>query len=348
MRILKQSSTAQPLVFKMVLTSDHLSPSTGLTPTVTLSKNGGAFSAAAGTVTEIANGWYKVAGNATDTGTLGPLVLHATGTSSDASDVVFDVVAYDPQDGVHLGITALPNAAAAAANGLLTFGTGSGQLTATSGVIKSNLVQVDGLTTAGNAATLNLRAINLTNPSGRALSIFCANNSAVLIESDNGDAIQLHSEGLGFAGLNIFSAGSGIQFSGNISGNPDFTGSIASLVGAVALTGDYDAAKTAAQAATALSTVVWTNTIAGRIDAAVSSRSSLVTADVVNGILDALVSGHVTNGSVGAALQFARAFAAGKRVIDGDTMRLYDLDGTTLIATLNLQPAGGPYTAVSP
>jgi len=53
------------------------------------------------------------------------------------------------------------------------------------------------------------------------------------------------------------------------------TGAVGSVTSPVSLTSAYDAAKTAAQAATALSTAVWTNTIAGYIDAAISSRSTL-------------------------------------------------------------------------
>lgn len=97
MRILKQSSTAQPLCFLMVQSSDHISALTGASPTVKLSKSGGSFADPTGTVTEIANGWYKVAGNATDTGTLGPLLLHATAASGDPVDIEFEVVAFDPQ-----------------------------------------------------------------------------------------------------------------------------------------------------------------------------------------------------------------------------------------------------------
>ena len=97
MALLKQSSTAQPLVFLLVSSTDKATGVTGLTPTVTLSKSGGPFASCAGTVSEIANGWYKVAGNATDTNTLGPLILRATGTGADPVDMLFDVVAFDPQ-----------------------------------------------------------------------------------------------------------------------------------------------------------------------------------------------------------------------------------------------------------
>lgn len=81
----------------MVDSTDHVTPKTGLSPTVTLSKAGGSFASPSGAVTEIANGWYKVAGNATDTNTLGALILHATGTGADPTDIYFDVIAIDPQ-----------------------------------------------------------------------------------------------------------------------------------------------------------------------------------------------------------------------------------------------------------
>jgi hypothetical protein len=80
----------------MVDSSDHTTGKTGLTCTVTLSKAGGSFASPSGAITEIANGWYKVAGNATDNNTLGSLVLHATATGADPTDVEFFVVAYDP------------------------------------------------------------------------------------------------------------------------------------------------------------------------------------------------------------------------------------------------------------
>lgn len=68
-----------------------------MSPTVTISKNGGSFASPSGTVSEVGNGVYKVAGNATDSNTLGPLWLHATATGADPCDDVFPVVGYDPQ-----------------------------------------------------------------------------------------------------------------------------------------------------------------------------------------------------------------------------------------------------------
>lgn len=117
---IQQSTANQPLAFLLVSSTDHLTGLTGATPTVTLSKNGAAFASPAGAVSEIGNGWYKVAGNATDSNTLGPLILHATATGADPSDTVFPVVAYNPLSATNLGLSALPTASPGASGGLPT------------------------------------------------------------------------------------------------------------------------------------------------------------------------------------------------------------------------------------
>lgn len=106
MRERRQSSTTYPLTFLLVSSTDHVTAVTGVSPTVTLSKNGAAFAAAAGAVTEIGSGWYSLAGNATDRNTLGELLLHATATGADPHDAVYAIVPWDPFD-ASLGITAL-------------------------------------------------------------------------------------------------------------------------------------------------------------------------------------------------------------------------------------------------
>jgi len=105
--LIKQSSTATPLLFLMVSSDDHLTGVTGLSPTVTISKNGGSFGSPSGGVTELGNGWYRAAGNATDTNTLGPLVLHATATGADPCDACYGIVAFDPHSATNLGLSAL-------------------------------------------------------------------------------------------------------------------------------------------------------------------------------------------------------------------------------------------------
>lgn len=86
----------RPILFFMAQSSDHISPLTGATPTVTISRNGGAFAAPAGTVAEVGNGWYRLAPAGGDATTNGMLLLHATAAGGDPADVKAQVVALDP------------------------------------------------------------------------------------------------------------------------------------------------------------------------------------------------------------------------------------------------------------
>ncbi len=88
-------STAIRVALYLVLTSDHVSPATGKTVAITITKNGAAFgnpSAGATNATEIGNGWYYVDLSTTDTGTLGPLAVRGTASSCDDAGVNFRVV----------------------------------------------------------------------------------------------------------------------------------------------------------------------------------------------------------------------------------------------------------------
>jgi hypothetical protein len=104
MRLLKQS-TAKNLVVFMVDSTDHITGKTGLTLTITASKDGAAFASISPTVTELGSGWYNLALTTTHTNTLGDLALHITSTGADASDLVSHVVAFDFADAVSLGLS---------------------------------------------------------------------------------------------------------------------------------------------------------------------------------------------------------------------------------------------------
>lgn len=155
---IQQSTTTWPLVFFMTDSSDHVSGKTGLSPTVTLSKNGGAFASPAGAVSEIASGWYKVAGNATDSGTLGPLALHATGSGADACDLLYEVVAINPQSTAYglvlaktTNITGLNDIAATAvvSSGAIT--TSGGAVSTVTTLTNLPAITANWLTAAGTA-----------------------------------------------------------------------------------------------------------------------------------------------------------------------------------------------------
>jgi hypothetical protein len=126
---------------------------------VTISKNAAAFASPSGAVTEVSSGWYKLAANATDSNTLGVLALHATGTGADPTDMILaNIVAYDPQDTVRLGLTAMPNVASGNAGALLVAGTGTAALNVSSGNVAGSVASVSG---AVGSVTSGVNAVQL-------------------------------------------------------------------------------------------------------------------------------------------------------------------------------------------
>lgn len=67
----------------------------GLTPTIQLSKDGGALTPASGSITELSLGFYKLAGNSIDRNKLGDLGIYASGGSTLYGDV-YTIVDYNP------------------------------------------------------------------------------------------------------------------------------------------------------------------------------------------------------------------------------------------------------------
>jgi hypothetical protein len=99
-------SNRYPLTFLEILSADHITAAVGISPTVLLGKVGHAFAPPAGAVVEIGSdgiggmpgrgrGWFKVGPNAADYDTPGPLLLHATGGTTDPTDDKWDCVGAD-------------------------------------------------------------------------------------------------------------------------------------------------------------------------------------------------------------------------------------------------------------
>lgn len=81
-------------VNKMVFMTDatgHIDGATGLTLTITASKNGAAFASITPTVTERGNGWYALALTTSHTDTLGDLAVHITASGADPTDLKYVV-----------------------------------------------------------------------------------------------------------------------------------------------------------------------------------------------------------------------------------------------------------------
>lgn len=129
MSLLKLLTNRSRAIF-MVLASDHVTGATGLTLTITASKDGAAFGSITPTVTELASGWYKLALTTSHTDTLGDFALHITGTAADPTDLLDEVVTDLP------GLSVTTAAAVTTVNGLAA------------GVITASSIASDAITSA--------------------------------------------------------------------------------------------------------------------------------------------------------------------------------------------------------
>ncbi len=150
-------STGKTIVVLMVDETDHVTGLAGLTLSISASKNGSAFSSISPSVTDRGNGKYAIDLTTTHTNTQGVLWLEITAAGADDLDVWYEVGAIDPQDSVRLGLTALPNVAPGFSGGLITLGSGTGQITTDgAGLISADVVAVSGDSAAADALESHL------------------------------------------------------------------------------------------------------------------------------------------------------------------------------------------------
>jgi hypothetical protein len=187
LNLIKQSSTGTALIFELVSSSDGATPITGAASTVTvkISKNAASGITPSGAISEIDStnlpGLYAVAGNATDTNTLGSLIVYATLSGALNARSFYEVVAFDPTSATNLGLSGLPTANPGASGGI-----------AVPGSQMSLAPIVSGTASAGSATTLTLQsgqtyATNILR--GNRLDLIGtgtgANQSAVILSNTN-------------------------------------------------------------------------------------------------------------------------------------------------------------------
>lgn len=168
-------SVAYTVVFKAYLT-DGITPATGKTIAITISKNTAAFgnpSAGATNATEIASGWYYVALSTTDTGSLGPLIVHGAVATVDNVDLAFTVA-----NAFNAGFTGVPAAIADGAGGLPISDAGGLDLDTRLDVAVSSRLAAASYTAPNNADIVSIKAKtdNLpSDPSDQSLIIAATN-----------------------------------------------------------------------------------------------------------------------------------------------------------------------------
>lgn len=169
-------STARNVGVLMTDSSDHVTGKTGLTLTITASKNGAAFAAISPTVTELATGWYNVALTASHTDTLGDLLLHMTSTGADPADMREQVVTALPGESVTVGSIAADavNASALAADAVTEIQAGlatAANLATVDTVVDAIKVKTDSLTfTVAGQVDANIQYVNDVQVTGNGQS----------------------------------------------------------------------------------------------------------------------------------------------------------------------------------
>lgn len=153
------------------LSSDHVTPATGKTIVITLSKNGAAYgnpSGGATNATEIASGSYYVDLTTTDTGTLGPLFIKGSVATIDDVIAIYNVV-----KATNGGLTALPDTACTTNASLLTSGSGTDQLTVSSGNASADAKKINAVSTSSvTTINANIGSTQPVNFSGTGASAF--------------------------------------------------------------------------------------------------------------------------------------------------------------------------------
>jgi len=175
MREIQQSTSTINIPIFMVQSIDHITPATGRTVTVKLGKNGAAGVTASGAITEPDStnlpGQYKLAGNTTDSNTLGPLTIYATAAGCDPYYTEYNIVAYNPFNS-NLGLSHV-SANADQINGVSTSSvttvnanigttqpvnfTGTGS----SALAKSDMVDIAGSAVSTSSAQLGVNVVNV-------------------------------------------------------------------------------------------------------------------------------------------------------------------------------------------
>ena len=259
----------------------------------------GTFAAVTGTITEdTGTGFYKFAASQADTNG-NNCSYFFTATSMIPVSLSMVTTAADPTDAVRFGLTALPNVASGSAGAVITSGTGTAQLSVSSGLVTLAGVTHTGAviptvtTLTGHTAQTGDSYARLGAPAGVSVSADVAaakvDTAAIKVKTDFlPNATAGAAGGLFIAGSNAATSVT-TAFTANITGN--LSGSVGSVSGAVgSVTG-------------AVGSV--TGNVGGNVTGSVGSVTGLTNTTIADQVWDEVLSGHAGVGSTGAALSAA-------------------------------------------
>lgn len=255
----------------------------------------------------IGNGYYRLdlPDAAVASGAAGVLV-HGTVTGMVVIGCYIQLVAYDPFDTVRFGLTALPNAAAEAAGGLYTRGTGAGQINQPA----NGLVDV-------NVERWNATAVPAEHTAG--YPIVTIKDGTGTGEIDTASGVVLAKDHTG-ANLALASALATVQADTDdiqaripaalVSGRMDVSvgAMAANVLTATAINADAITAAKIADGAIDANTFATGAITAAAVAADAIGASELAAdavAEIADQVWDEVLSGHLTAGSTGSALNSA-------------------------------------------
>lgn len=298
-------------------------------------------------------GWYQLgipnAALATGAKNIG---IHLKGATNMAPlPIEIELTATDNQDAVRGGMTALPNAAAEAAGGLYTRGTGAGQINqAANGQIDANLARIlnTAVATPATAGVLDVNIKNMNNIAATAITTINANvgtTQPINFTGTAGSALA-KSDMVDIAGAAVSTTtaqigANAVQVNGqttSAAGTVTFPGSIASptniTAGTITTVTNLTNAPTAGDLTATMKTSVTTAaTAATPTAAAVTGAVGSVTGNVGGNVVGSV--GSVTAGGIAAADKTGyRLSATGLTDIrDIQLLEVYAADGSA--PTLN-------------
>lgn len=262
------------------------------------------------------------------------------------ADVEVQLVAIDLQDAVRAGLTALPNAAAEAAGGLFTRGTGAGQINQpANGMIDANVVRNAGTAIVSAAGR---QEVNVTHYGG----------SAGTFTSGKPDVQNVAGNVTGSVGSVVGNVGGNVN--GNVVGSvASVTGAVGSVTGAVGsvtgnvggfLGGNVNGNVNGNLVGDVQGNLI--NNVLGGVAGSVGAVVAPVTLTVAEraSIADKIL-GRRVNGAADGTRTVAQALAALRNKVEivAGVLTVYDIDDVTpLYTAVVVTTAGNPISSIDP
>jgi hypothetical protein len=145
-------------------------------------------------------GEYYVELSASEVSATGMAAVHFRSATALPNSSYFQITAFDSGDSTRLGLFALPNAAAEATGGLITFGTSTGQLHVSSGSVGLKQQTHSGATVGGLASGVTLFA---NTHSGATIQGVTRVNSSVTIADATYSSVTVRIEPVSYSGATV-------------------------------------------------------------------------------------------------------------------------------------------------